>query len=1092
MGKERGNDSNLMSKRSSFSDNANKYMDGKDKRSEGNSKKKAFIEMSGSGNQIGKSIKRIAPVRAKGNRSGSVSDNGSDNISGNVSANGDGCSDEEVSYFLNEVKDKFKGELFDAFLNKLLGRTLHLSKRDKGKIMEIIKKEIIKEAKKNRNEERKLSKDFIREKYYELVKKKEQQEENKFYQEIKEELKKTKELSPLELDISNYIKENQLINEYYVNKYKCSSEKSGRSSEDKSEGVGGGIYEGMNGDVDGSRNRCMDRSMNRSMDEGIRKNFNGENFINFDWLNKNVKLQEGGQEEHNLMNFHAHRSISPLSDASRSIVNLNYGGRNTLDWGVKMHEWGEAPLVDETHRTSEAYHKNESNHGGESHQRNDTEEKRSDISDFTFNKCKSYKEQNKKHEQKMRNQVKHHVVHGVNYNKGEGIKGKGMNVGKIANKNDEPPLRPYGNPNEKYVFLNRVNEKLDGKKKHRSNPEGNDRSSQLKGGHDKDSLEQRAVGMSEKREDRSSVDMEGSYCMEEEELSNVDVEEPCSIVAEQNNTITADGEINRGKKFYKFIVPLTPYELYMINKFYQKGIKEELKEFRNKDYVRCSKYMIPTVTSRSSFNMTYIKYKIHMMKSLLKVNLKYIKEKKYTKALKVCVRNGEYIRNFIRSYCIFKTNVLKKNHRYFEIYLNLDRTYITMDELKNILKSNVRNIIICKILILINEYKHYKYIENSSLILILYSILCRIIVNSKLLNVILKKFIVHLFLRGCLYYVEKMCNFFFLLFPYENKHFIISRIYNLSKNSFLRYSTCYKSNKYALINNYHYNFENCIKNFSPEWGYYIYTTSNFNIFSSNIKFNGFLKKNVDFSIISDEQCKSLFNENNSAVICNVVGNDATQYGNAHTRDQSTDQERRGNNKGEDTGLKASHNGDVHICSANNMDKSKMIVLHEGNRCDNVNLPVHDVHNEKEETDEKKGVKKISLYNYLLNYEKKKRYYYIVDDNMKRIQFSRKETNYNLETYIQFNNQNDTTNEQDSMLDHLMKNVNCDAYLNTSMYPYKNTQLLGNCPYCNNSFKYFTRTCNVCQRHVHICYYFFIYCTYKYHCELCDATYSDKV
>ncbi|ANQ09165.1 Uncharacterized protein PCOAH_00036010 [Plasmodium coatneyi] len=859
---------------------------------------------------------------------------------------------EDVNLLLNELKDKFESEFVDIMIDKL-GQKFHLKEKDKQKIYSSFKSSA-------KTEKEQVDSECIKERYLALVKMKEDREQNKLHEEIKEELKKVKEQSIVEKNLSSYIKDNQLLNEYYIKKYSYAGEK---LSDEESE----------------------------------------ENFPQETWMYEK-KLPGGDeQKEGALSNSNSVRGESHTSDRSHSIVNLQYqDGSHVFAEGSRSSSSEQLTAQIGVNRNDD-FHPKE---GELPKERVEQEEKKSEISDFTFMKSSS---------------------------------GRGGHIrrsGELSMQgNDAPPQA-----DELRMVPSNETDLL-----------------------------------AEEGESRKSI---SNFLSEEEPKHG------------ENKINQA---IKTGKHYYQFICPLTPYELFLLRRFHKKGINEELKEFRNKKYLSCDKQLIPTGgICRTPLNVAYIKYKITMMKSMLKSSRRCIQEKKFKKGLKVCIKNGEYIKNFVSSYCVLKRRELNRNssppssvrspaeppYQYSDFYLNVDNAYITMDELKNILKTNVRNIIICKIFILIKEYKKYKYIENSSLILALQSVLCRIVTSYTLLRKILKKFILLLFLRGCLSCVESMCSFLFLMYPKERDHPLVAKVYSLCRNSFLIYSTCYKSNKYAMINNYDMNFEKCVEFFSPEWGYYIYTTSNFNIFSSSVKFNGFLKRDTDFSAIRQ------------------VGEQKEEQQEDHQQEQQ--QERKA------------------ICGMSSSAGSGPIVgeplgdahphVDVGPSADLTQLPEDDLPSEPTnmgklatvdvcknvESTNREEPKKNDLYTYLTNYEKKKRSYYIIDDNMKRIEFTRKGTNHNLETFLQMGNPNESSTEQSKQdqLNRLMSKVNRDVYLNSSG-SCTNANFLGHCPHCKHAFNLFTRSCKVCQRYVHVCYYLLIHCTYKYHCELCDATYSEK-
>ncbi|KEG00333.1 hypothetical protein YYE_04844 [Plasmodium vinckei vinckei] len=560
-----------------------------------------------------------------------------------------------------------------------------------------------------------------------------------------------------------------------------------------------------------------------------------------------------------------------------------------------------------------------------------------------------------------------------------------------------------------------------------------------------------------------------------------------------------DNEINIGKKYYRYICPLTHYEIYIIKNFHKHGINKELKQFKNKDSIENGKYKEDKRITRNSININYIKYKISMMKYLNNMSLKYILEKKYTKGLKACIKNKNYIQNFTNSYCSIQNKIFKKNYHIVNICLNVNYSKnITIDELKIIIKNNVINIIVCKIFILISEYKRYKYIENSSRILVLLSVLCRILYISnelnnrsnnidKLLKSVLKKFIIRLFLRGCLYYVEKICEYYFKLYPrdfikYEeddatdesktdddetdedpiqtskrkekdNTNTIIYEIYKLSKNRFLKYAISYKSNKCSLINNHEMDFENSIKTFSPEWGYYIYSTSNFNIFSSSIKYNGFLKTALDISsLISSDKYESFLNNNPMCIrdINELEDEDISKLNQIENVDP---------NKHSDETKEEKEN---ELIDSDEKDNNKICLP---DISDSI-VPVPE-HTENDNILCKMDIKKnnnMSLIDYLTNYEKKMKNYYIIDDTLKTIKFNRKKTNYNLEKFFKNYNINSNINFTDKgYFQNFMKKVNHDAFLNTSKYSYKNKELFGNCPYCKKQLTSFSNICDLCHK-----------------------------
>ncbi|SOV74638.1 conserved Plasmodium protein, unknown function [Plasmodium sp. gorilla clade G3] len=1087
-----------------------------------------------------------------------------------------------INFIVNEFKDKFEHEFIDKFVDTIASK-LNLSGKEKMDIVENIKNRgkekteltykgidktqqyqndlslnlFLGDEKKNNN----YDIDIVKEKYNELMKKKEFSEQKSFYNEIKEELKRVKQKTVIEKEMDDYIKQNQLMNEYYCKKYKHYD--SDKSSEDNI---------GDNNVKKGYLNEEDYRYVRE--DSGVDNKIEKDNYnkcdkvgdeLHLNWDNKkiiHVTPNEYDETDGYVDNIY--------SDGSNSVVNIKY-------------------------------------------------EKKSDVSDFTFNKYKTVRDEEKKKKKKSKKKKK--------------------KVDEKDNDDDDDDNDDDDDDND--------DDDDDNDDDDDDNDDDDDDNDDDDDDDDKSKFEEVQGKNVYKKKERKYTHKDVLPCSENDSSIIYHKDE---IVSEYGNAIISkeddhyqrgcydetydkmkkEEEMNIGKKYYKYICPLTPYEIYIIEKFYKHGIKEELKEFRNKNYMSCNnKNIMNNNMSRNPINITYIKYKICLMKSFLNISLKYIQEKKYTKALKVCIRNSEYIKNFVRSYCILKYKKLKDNHKYIDIYLNLDSSEITMDELKNVLKTNVRNITICKILLMINEYKHYRYIENSSLILILYSILCRIIVNTKLLQYVLKKFIKSLFVRGCLFYVQKMCEFYFLLFPYENKakyesftiinrkkkeneqhnnKMLLNQIYELSKNNFLIYSTCYKSHKFAQINNYQFNFEKCISYFSPEWGYYIYTTSNFNIFSSTVKFNGFLKSSsVDFSLISEEKYESLFDDPSMVIQYDVNNDEENIFGLGSTilkrggpegvsrsvpccvGDELSIENNKNNKINcddkiincddnkincddkiincDDNKINCDDNkincGDNKIncddnkinCEDNKINYDDKIINCDDNKincddnkincddnkincddnkincddnkinCDDNNLEcdyfnlenrndsivLHGSSNTEEGNNKllssepinsneiKSAVEDIlakndCLHEYLLNYEKKKRNYYIIDENLKRIQFSRNKTNYHLETFYELTNDdknNENYNRRNKLEDNVMSKINREAYLNSSKYAYKNTQLLGSCPYCKHAFNFFTRTCNICQRYVHICYYLFIYCTYKYHCELCDATYSEK-
>ncbi|KJP88961.1 hypothetical protein AK88_01455 [Plasmodium fragile] len=858
----------------------------------------------------------------------------------------------DVNILLNELKDKFEKEFMTIMVDKL-GHKLDLNKKDKEKLFSNFKLNASKEKEE-------VDSGCIREKYVALQKVKEDRQKNKVHEEIKEELKKVKEQSIVEKNLNCYIKDNQLLNEYYIKKY---------------------AYGG----------------------EQIGDNENGESFPHDTWAYEKKMMGRGATGA--MSNSNSVREESHTSDRSHSIVNLQYqdgshvfaeGGEEEQEQEDGSRSSSSDELTEQMGANRNAYwHTGEGDHHPK--ERIEQEEKKSDISDFTFMKSSS---------------------------------GRGGDGGAMLGSND-PTRPPLLTPPEELRMVP---------------------------SNDTDLL------LEEGENEKKSI----SSLLLSEEQSN-----------EGENKINQ--AIKTGKYFYQFICPLTPYELFLLTRFHKKGINEELKEFRNKKYLSCEKQVMPTAAiCRTPLNVAYIKYKIKIMKSMLKSSRRYIHEKKFKKGLKVCIKNGEYIKNFVSSYCVLKRKGVNGNssstppsmntsqadenpYQYSDLYLNVDNAYITMDELKNILKANVRNIIICKLFILMKEYKKYKYIENSSLILALQSVLCRIVTSYTLLRKILIKFILYLFLRGCLSCVESMCNFLFLMYPKERNHPLVAKVYALCKNSFLMYSTCYKSNKYAMINNYDLNFEQCVESFSPEWGYYIYTTSNFNIFCSSVKFNGFLKRGTDFSAVEENQQHE------------------------HGPQQQEVKAICGLDVGEPLDGALSHVDAAPSGEPTNLPEEELPIepTNEGH------LVTVDVGTDVESKN-KKGSMKNDLYTYLTNYEKKKRSYYIIDDNMKRIEFTRKETNHNLETFLQMENPNGNSTEQTKkeQLDRLMRQVNRDVCLNSSG-SCTNANFLGHCPHCKHAFNFFTRSCKVCQRYVHVCYYLLIHCTYKYHCELCDATYSEK-
>ncbi|EUD66364.1 hypothetical protein C922_03280 [Plasmodium inui San Antonio 1] len=902
---------------------------------------------------------------------------------------------EDVKLLLNELKDKFESEFVDIMIDKL-GHKFHLKRKDKEKIFSTFRsngrreKEEVNSKEEADSEE--VNSECIKERYLAMVKRKEDRRQNELHEEIKEELKKAKEQSTVERNLNNYIKDNQLLNEYYIKKYSYAGEK--LSDKESEENVPQERWTG------------------------------GKN------------LPDPDESEGPLSNSNSAREdeSSNASERSHSIVNLQYqDGSHVFADG---EQWSRSGIGEELN-TRMGGNMNADFNTGEGHPRErvEQEEKKSDISDFTFMKRSSS---------------------GRGGRSERGGRGRPLlHSGESAIQGKEPPSLPS---------------------------------------------ELRMVPSNE-------TDLLPDEGEKKKSISNLLLTQE----EEKHGDNQPNQAIRTGKNYYQFICPLTPYELFLLKRFHNKGINEELKEFRNKKYHSCEKQLMSTGgICRTPLNVAYIKYKITMMKSMLRSSRRYIHEKKFKKGLKVCIKNGEYIRNFVSSYCVLRRRELNRDspprtaartstgsslppslgpsgrspgeeqppYQYADFYLNVDNAYITMDELKNIVKTNVRNVIICKLFILIKEYKKYKYIENSSLILVLQSVLCRIVTSYTLLRKILKKFILLLFLRGCLSFVESMCSFLFLLYPKERSHPLVSKVYSLCRNSFLIYSTCYKSNKYALINNYDLNFEQCVKLFSPEWGYYIYTTSNFNIFSCTVKFNGFLKRGADFSALREqepqgegqqEEGQEEEGQEERKTICDMgtfagsgfdVGDPSGDVGPSADRTQLPEEDDPPKEPTDECKLAT-----VNVC---------------GEVC------------REEPSTNRTERKKNDLYRYLTNYEKKKRSYYIIDDNMRRIEFTRKETNHNLETFLQMDNPNESSSEQSKreQFDRLMSKVNRDVYLNSSG-SCTNATFLGHCPHCKHAFNFFTRSCRVCQRYVHVCYYLLIHCTYKYHCELCDATYSEK-
>ncbi|GAB67449.1 hypothetical protein PCYB_114690, partial [Plasmodium cynomolgi strain B] len=895
----------------------------------------------------------------------------------------------EVNLLLNELKGKFESEFVDMMIDKL-GHKFHLKKKDKEKIFSTFRSNA-------KREKEQVDSECIKERYNALVKKKEDRQKNKLHEEIKEELKKVKEKSFVERNLNSYIKDNQLLNEYYIKKYSHAGEQlSDKESEEK--------------------------------------------FPQDTWMNEKKSLGGDEQEEGGaLNNSNSVRAESHTSERSHSIVNLQY-----RDGSHVFAEGGEGSSSDISEGLTEQMGANRNadfhtKEGEQPRERVEQEEKKSDISDFTFMKRSS-------------------SGRGGGFGHGGGVWRTGEFS--IQGMDPHPPAAEL-----RVLPSNETETDL----------------------------------LPEERKNRKSI---SKLLLSEEQPKD-------------RNNQTSEA-IKTGKHYYQFICPLTPYELFLLSRFHKKGINEELKEFRNKKYLSCEKQLMSAAGGgicRTPLNVAYIKYKITVMKTMLRSSQKYIHEKKFKKGLKICIKNGEYIKNFVSSYCVLRRRDLNRDssprsslrsshppsmrspgeeppYQYADFYLNVDSAYITMDELKNILKSNVRNIIVCKLFILIKEYKKYKYIENSSLILVLHSVLCRIVTSYTLLKKILKKFILLLFLRGCLSCVESMCSFLFLMYPKERTHPLVAKVYSLCRNSFLIYSTCYKRNKYAMINNYDLNFEQCVEFFSPEWGYYIYTTSNFNIFSSSVKFNGFLKRGTDFSAIrqgGEQQGEEQQGEQQEErqAICGMGNSAGDGFGSGFVSGSVS-----GFDVGDPLGGAGPH-GDAGPSADRTQlpeDDPQSEPTNEGKLATVVDVCI-DV-----DSANKKEPKKNDLYTYLTNYEKKKRSYYIIDDNMRRIEFTRKETNHNLETFLQMGNPNEESSTEQSkreQLDRLMSKVNRDVYLNSSGSSCTNATFLGHCPHCKHAFNSFTRSCKVCQRYVHVCYYLLVHCTYKYHCELCDATYSEK-
>ncbi|CAG9478086.1 unnamed protein product [Plasmodium vivax] len=895
----------------------------------------------------------------------------------------------DVNLLLNELKEKFESEFVNIMIDRL-GSKFHLKRKDKQKIVSTLRSS-------GMGEKDHAEAGDIRERYLSLVKTKEERQKSKMHEEIKEELKKVKEKSTAERNLSSYIKDNQLLNEHYIKKYSCAGEEV--SDQESEEGPPQGAWP-YGGELPGA-------------DE-----------------------QEGAP----LSDCSSVRQSSRSSDGSHSIVNLQYqDGSNIFAGGGNLGSGEELPAQMDPSR--DAFSR-----AGE---RAEHEEKKSDVSDFTFMKRSS-----------------------------SGRKGRS----------------DHGSPDDRKWRSGREG---------RRSGDGRDGGPTLQGD-DRPSPESALRVLPSNETDllpeeghhRKSV----SALLPSEEQPNR---------RDRHNQINE--AIKTGKLYYHFICPLTPYELFLLRRFHKKGISEELKEFRNKKYLSCEKLFMSTGgICRTPLNVAYIRYKIAMMKSMLRSSRRCIQEKKFKKGLKICIKNGEYIKNFVSSYCVLRRRALSGDsspsfppsppssarfpeeqqqqrqqrqeppYQYADFCLNVDHAYITMDELKNILKTNVRNVIICKVFILMKEYKRYKYIENSSLILVLQSVLCRVVTSYTLLRKILKKFILLLFLRGCLSCVESLCTFLFLMYPKERTHPLFAKVFSLCRNSFLAYSSCYKSNKYAMINNYHFNFEQCVEFFSPEWGYYIYTTSNFNIFSSSVKFNGFLKRAVDFATRRGE------GQLERQAICDVGSS-------ADSPDDSPADIPADIPEGITEGIPADIPEGIPeggpACGdptqlpedAPPSEPTKESKLATVDACTDL------------DRSNKKEPKRNDLYIYLTNYEKKKRSYYIIDDNMRRIEFSRKETNHNLETFLQMGNPTETSTEQSKrdQLDRLMSKVNRDVYLNSSGSSCMNAAFFGHCPHCKHAFNSFSRSCKVCQRYVHVCYYLLIHCTYKYHCELCDATYSEK-
>lgn len=491
----------------------------------------------------------------------------------------------------------------------------------------------------------------------------------------------------------------------------------------------------------------------------------------------------------------------------------------------------------------------------------------------------------------------------------------------------------------------------------------------------------------------------------------------------------------------QFIYPLTCDEISMICEFHTKGVQLNIEPLKE-PYQSSEQYNnmhIPSSFGKIPISREHMEETLSILTCLFENNNNFCIQNKWSDSLRISIIIKDLLKSIVQTHG-FLSKISNANGSKYELNFIMDGKLRRVEKIEKMFSCNSKNLLICNIMISIQNHLHQKYMQNSSLILIMQVIVCRIVENTYIQSYLLLVSALSFFARGCMVITKQICEFYLSQIPDAKKNIYILWLNTLSKDKKVRTRAAQLFYLCHLIQIDNYSLLRCILQFGPEWGWFLFKNSTRGNTEDPDIMNGFLG--------TLENIHSYYNEE--------VLNDALSGLKKLNRSS--------------IGQPLEPPKDNTDANEPNTNSSEGMISRESLNIENQKV------NESEVLYAMFNVPPTSQTFYLMTPHKETKIY------INRVSFTESLAREAKSQLIKKLSEN---------LQNALVKLKNGTPVCISSSPFDNIHLLGKCPYCKQPFTTFEKECTSCKKSIDICYETLVYCTDKYKCPVCSATYSKQ-